>query len=196
MKISRFTNADFTQVREVLRNQQDVLLENVQDQVNGYFESIHTGTDPHSRIKVGHLLPLGIFADENRRHASESIAKYRLNEQTDEEGYLVAGATNVLHVARRVVFAYVYSNYAHEADREWVRQVSNEWSGDILSRNPGLTTANLADTRGRLGRGWRSSIDRYSFWRRDRPSSRHRHAQTSQQLANSHAVLSWKCWLK
>ena len=51
--------SDFDQVREVLTSQQNVLLENVKEQVNGYFESLQTGADPLSRIEVGHLLPLG-----------------------------------------------------------------------------------------------------------------------------------------
>ena len=127
---------DFAQVREVLTSQQGMLLENVKSQVNGYFESIETGGDPKSKIQVGNLLPLGVFTDENRRHASESLAKYSLTDQTRDEGYLVSGATNVLHVGNRIVFAYVYATYESEDDRQWVRQVSGQWSAEILAGNP------------------------------------------------------------
>ena len=125
-----------TEAREVLNNQQDILLENVIDQVNGYFDSIQTGSDPQSRIEVGHLLPLGVFVDDRRRLASESLTKYRLSDQTNDDSYLVAGATNVLHVGKRIVFAYVYTIYNNETDREWVRQMSDKWSADILTMNP------------------------------------------------------------
>ena len=130
------SDADFIEFRAILKNQQDVLLDKVKDQVDGYFESINTGADPHSKIKVGYLLPLGVFADENRRLASESLSKYRRGNQRDDEGFLVSGATNVLHVEKHIVFAYVYSSYDDENDRRWVRQASDQWSADILTQNP------------------------------------------------------------
>ena len=128
--------SDFDQVRQVLTNQQDVLLEHVKEQVNGYFDSIQTGDDPRSKIELGNLLPLGVFADNHRRHASESLSKFRRTDQKLDEGYLVAGATNVLHVGNRIIFAYVYTTYESEDDRQWIRQVSDQWSAEILTENP------------------------------------------------------------
>ena len=92
-----------------------------------------------------------MFADENRRLASESLAKYRLSEQSLDASYLVAGATNVLHVGERVVFAYVYTNYESEDDRVWVRQTFRWLVREHSHPEPRRHRARGAHSEDRLG---------------------------------------------
>ena len=130
------SGTDFVEFRTTLKTQQEILLNHVRDQVDEYFVAIKTGIEPHTKLKVGYLLPLGIFADENQRLASESLSKYRQGNKKGDDSFLVIGATNVLHIGKHVVFAYVYSHYQDENDRQWVKLTSDQWSADILRANP------------------------------------------------------------
>jgi hypothetical protein len=53
----------------------------------------------------------------------------------DERARTLAGAVNTVHVRQRVLFLYVYHDYAGDADRQWTQDVSRSWVKATLDAN-------------------------------------------------------------
>ena len=139
----RVSGTGFREAKDILRSQQLMLQDRVKDQVDRFFAALDTNEDPRTGIKLGQMLPLGVFGEGNRHLSTETLAKYRSANVQAPDDYLVIGATNVVHIGGKVVFAYVYSTYEGAADRDWVQATSHTWSGDIVKANQLVDWARL-----------------------------------------------------
>lgn len=128
--------SDFKQLQASLRESQETLYSQVRDKVDQLMSE-------KVNIKIGQTLPLGIFSEGEAHTSMSALTKNQVSTASGATEYLVAGGTNVINPADRVLFAYVYTVYEDKADLEWVKDISQTWTQDILAANPRSRSGSL-----------------------------------------------------
>lgn len=124
----------FEQIKQILESQQQLLLDQVGTDVEQSLNNLKAGNEQAIDLPVGTSVPLGTFADSNS-HVSMSTLIHYAGETADLNYYVVAG-TNVVYVADKLLFVYVYSTYETQADLDWVESTSKDWIATISELNP------------------------------------------------------------
>ena len=134
MQNATLDRADFGQVKQLLESQQKLLLAAVESQADRFLRNLTHGDGKPVGIDAGQSVPLGIFSDSDTHSSSTTLMHYA--GQTSADNYFVIAATNVVHVADKLLFVYVYSKYAGKEDLDWVETMSKDWVASISRSNP------------------------------------------------------------
>ena len=131
---------DFVKLREMFKQQQRGLLESSKSksQQNIDAASKELGRkfqDPSFAVKVGEILPLGVFHEADTSVGMVALTKYRFVIDGKTEETPMAMAMMIALVKGRIIYLYAYSAYKSNADAEWVRSVSRQWISSVASVN-------------------------------------------------------------
>lgn len=136
---SAVSAADFARHTARIRAQQTALLARARERVQArpvIASDMHSPESGGSvELRIGESLPLGIFIDQKRQFALASLTRYRVTADQRSLDYLVVGATNLVHIANRILLVYVYAVHNSHEDRDWVEKLSELWVQDIFTKN-------------------------------------------------------------
>lgn len=131
---------DFVKLREMFKQQQRDLLERNKNKIQQNIDSASKEIgrqfqDPTLTVKVGEILPLGVFHEGDSSIGMAALVKYSfvINGKTEERP--MAMAMTFALVKGRIIFLYAYSSYRSNADAEWARSVSLQWVSSLASLN-------------------------------------------------------------
>lgn len=131
---------DFAKLREMFKQQQSDLLERNRSKTQQNLDAalrqlVRKFRDPSLAVKVGEILPLGIFHDRDSSVGMVALAKYSFMIDGKTEEIPMAMAMMAALVKGRVIYLYTYSVYKSNADFEWALSVSEQWVSTVASVN-------------------------------------------------------------
>ena len=140
---ARLSSDEFFEARTLLTAQQRLLQANANKPVDAVLANL--SRDLHSELEAGENLPLGIFSEDQAHISMAALARHRNLNPGAAPTYLVASATNVIHVANKIVFTYVFSTYTQPSDLDWVQNTASTWTRAVLAVNSRSTVDGLVD---------------------------------------------------
>jgi len=87
-------------------------------------------------LKLGETRMLGVFEKTKQSLDFGIMAKIQFGSTSTLSETMIAGAS-VVDVRGKVIFLYVYADYAGQADLTWVRSTVKAWRESIVAANPG-----------------------------------------------------------
>lgn len=133
------SGADFREIAAQLKTRQSTIQHEVEKQagrlIDNASEKISESYDVSLDMELGEQRSLGIFLDRPNAVAFTSLVKYRGNLNGESFDYVMAGSTLLMKVRRRLLYAYVYSEYEGQADVDWVESRTTTLADRILAAN-------------------------------------------------------------
>lgn len=133
------SNRQFQQLANQLKEEQNTLLNKAKDKagllVEGAAENISKEYEISLEMRLGELVPLGMFFEQSNAVGFASLAKMEVEVEGEKFDEVVAGGMSFLLARGKLLYAYVYSTYETQDDVNWVRTKSKEWVNSILTRN-------------------------------------------------------------
>ncbi len=133
------SQAEFDQLRDIIRNQQQQLLEQGRKRANELLQerrsqiSSQTGSD--TQLSVQDMALKGVFTDTPRVISMAAVNKYNVQVEGRPSSFEVAGASSVIYVKNKSLFVYVFEKYEGARNLENIRNTSTVWSQKILRDN-------------------------------------------------------------
>lgn len=129
-----FSDTQFRNVCKVIKKQHDALLnsDKVKDITARWIDSA-TGkilgeSDLKEKIKVGGVIPLGIFLEKPHAIGFANLIKVESEIEGKKLDYIMARSDLYLLARGRFLYAYVFSIYKTQDDLDWVKSKSKEWA--------------------------------------------------------------------
>lgn len=145
------TASEFTELKRVVRKQNEDMVKKAQDQMPGLIDQANEKLGNRTQAKVNGMAVLPPHEDTERSLAYSM----RLDVATKGTDGQVVGHPGVvtvtfLHARGKLFFTYVNGG---ENDLEWSRQISKEWAAAILAANPSddITAAKESARSGAFG---------------------------------------------
>lgn len=140
LESNNVSTRDFVKLQEMFKQQQQDLLERNKNQSQQNIDAASKKLgrqfqDPTLAMKVGEILPLGIFHEGNSSIGMAALTKYSLVINGKIEEIPMAMAMTLALVKGRVIYLYAYSTYRSNTDVEWTRSVSRQWASSVASLN-------------------------------------------------------------
>ena len=142
------TSAGFTDLKTTLRTSMDSTRQKLGDMFaeiessasSTLSKDLQTRTD----LKVGEMIPLGVFDETPDSISFSMLTKYRLT--AEDRGKPVEGVSIVaacaLNLRNRVINLYCTSDYRDKRDIEWARSNVKKWRDEVLAMN-GATASSI-----------------------------------------------------
>jgi hypothetical protein len=135
---SSVSSSQFTQLRNILRNQIDDMYANVQKHlpeiVDEGNKAISAEFAADMALELGGLVTLPIHLDTNNTIANSMYMTVGATVDGEHVGTNVLAVTTLfLHVKDKVLFLYVYGS---ESELDWTRDTAATWAADIVAANP------------------------------------------------------------
>lgn len=134
-----FTGQDYRQLADVIRQQQDTLLDQVIDradrQVAEGAKQLSEAYQTSLEMSVGEARPLGVFLDQPRAIGFATLVKYDAAAEGQEFDHVVAGSTSFVLAKDKLLYAYIYRTFESQEDLDWVRAKTLEWVGALTAGN-------------------------------------------------------------
>lgn len=131
--------ADFLTVRESIKSQKN-LFDQSKGAIKNNFDSgskkIGEKTqDPTFSIKVGEILPLGVFHEQNNSIGFSAIAKNLtiINGESKETLVVMSGIISL--IKGKLIYLYAYSTFKSNTDTDWTQSASRQWLTSLSSIN-------------------------------------------------------------
>ena len=133
------SQADFDNLRNIIRTQQQELLEQGRKRANELLQErrsqISSQTGANTQLSVQDMALKGVFADTPRVISLAAVNKYSVQVDGKPSSFEVAGASSVLYLKNKSLFVYVFEKYDGIHNLESIRRVSTVWSQQILRDN-------------------------------------------------------------
>jgi hypothetical protein len=133
------TQAEFDQLRDIIRNQQKQLLERGKERANELLRDrrsqISSQAGTNMELSVQDMALKGVFVDNARIISLAAVNKYNVQVEGQPSSFEVAGASNVIYLKNKSLFVYVFEKYDSARNLENIRNLSTAWSQQILREN-------------------------------------------------------------
>ena len=134
------SDSDFFKLRESLKSQQKNLFDQSQIKIknNADIASKKIGEkfgDPTFLLKIGEVLPLGVFHVTNSSLGFSAITKnsFVVNGVSKETPIVMSAIISLLK--GKLIYLYTYSVFKSNADTDWTQSASRHWFASISSSN-------------------------------------------------------------
>ncbi len=127
------SQAEFALAVQQLADQNEKLLQQIKPATQKKLDEL-AGTlgdaaeDKTFSVKMGEILPLGIFHRSADTITIGSLSQFSTVIQGKPASYMVATAYSVLHVKGKVLFQYTFTQYRSKDDIEWAKQTALAWA--------------------------------------------------------------------
>jgi hypothetical protein len=132
-----FSQADFVQLKQMMKTQMDEVVKKVEKALPGQLEEMNKGVtnqlgiDATSSVSQVTLPP---HEETDRALAYSTFAKVgKRDEAGNPVSFVIAGTTTVVHVKGKVVILH---SRAEESGLAWTRTISKQWADSIIAANP------------------------------------------------------------
>ena len=138
---SQISTSEFDQVKTLLRQQYQTLLNEMGPKVQGELDRAarEIGRDAGQDtlvLKAGELKGLEVFDERAGSISLLAATRYKVQVgERSEEIPMAMGITTAV-IKGKLVYFYAYSVFRSSADLEWVRSVTREWLPLAASSNP------------------------------------------------------------
>lgn len=141
---SGLTAAEFQQLGNQVKQQQETLLEKVRSRVGSLVDSASAKLSKERniplKIQFGEQAPLGVFLNNSDAIGFASLARVRVSANGKQVDDVIASGVSFIRVKGKLLFAYVYGKYDDQQDVEWVRTTSINWLAHLSSSNASQAT--------------------------------------------------------
>jgi len=142
------TKSDFEELKHIIKNQNDKLMSEVEQQMPGIMEKMNEGIkeryDVDLAFSMSQMIPMPVHAETDRTLAYSALVKYDMKDENGNPASFVAALTATFaHVKGKILFLY---SYAGETDLEWSRDASRQWVNDIVSANPSSLGSSIKES--------------------------------------------------
>lgn len=134
-----FTKYQFAELRKMLREQYDTFFEDKEEYVNSLLDNmenvISKRTGERVGLSIGDIVPLGVESESSTGIAVSQLTKYQLSVLGKPEDHVVVASFVVTFIKGKVIYLYVFSNFADKVDLNWVRKQADAWHRRVLAIN-------------------------------------------------------------
>jgi hypothetical protein len=133
------SQAEFDQLRDIIRNQQQQLLEQGRKRANELLKErrsqISSQTGANTQLSVQDMALKGVFIDNPRTISLAAVNTYNVQVEGQPSSFEVAGTSSVIYVKNKSLFVYVFEKYEGSRNLENIRDISITWGRQILGAN-------------------------------------------------------------
>ena len=152
LRDSKITNESFTEIRKVIKDQNDDIIKNleptIRENLSNAAEKITEEFDIELNLELNQMVPLTPhYEEENVISYSMFVNQGVATEEEKMEAHIFPITLTLLNVSDRLLYLY---SYGQQEDLEWTRTASTEWSKIISASNTQPST----DSTGILDLDW------------------------------------------
>ncbi len=144
LETKNISTKQFQIVIKQIKEQQDTVFNKEKDKidklVDNAAEQISNEYDTSMEIKIGEIVPLGVFYEHPNAIGIAILSKVQVADEEEKLNYAITGAFSTILANGKILYAYTYSTYKNKEDINWVKSKSKEWANSIISPNSTLTT--------------------------------------------------------
>ncbi len=133
------TRRDFAELQSLMREEQYTLMNEVIDDGNKLIENavtdINSKYDIDMEFSYNETTPLGVFIDTEKAISFNTIMAGNYADSYSEEVILQVASTSFIHIKKRILIAYIYSNFNSSTDVIWLEAKTRELIELLLKSN-------------------------------------------------------------
>jgi hypothetical protein len=132
------STADFAQMKNIIKSQNDELKKKVEAQLPGLMKQMNDGItkkyDIDRAFSISQVVPMPAHEETGRTFAFSALVKYDMkNDHGIPRSFVGVFTTTLVHVKSKVLFLY---SYAEKSGLEWSRGASRQWANAVVAGNP------------------------------------------------------------
>ena len=129
---------EFEQLRNFLGNQYEQMTKAIQSKVDELAEKgskeVSNKYSVEMAAKITDNVPLEIFYNQGQRFSAMNLMTGNVMVDGQSESVSTTMGLNVLHVKEKIIYLYVYEESDSKSAREWVREMSTDFSNAIIKQ--------------------------------------------------------------
>lgn len=129
---------EFEQLRNFLDNQYEQMTKAIQSKVDELAEKgskeVSNKYSVEMAAKITDNVPLEIFYNQGQRFSAMNLMTGNVMVDGQSESVSTTMGLNVLHVKEKIIYLYVYEESDSKSAREWVREMSTDFSNAIIKQ--------------------------------------------------------------
>lgn len=129
---------EFEQLRNFLDNQYEQMTKAIQSKVDELAEKgskeVSNKYSVEMAAKITDNVPLEIFYNQGQRFSAMNLMTGSVTVEGQSESVSTTMGLNVLHVKEKIIYLYVYEESDSKSAREWVREMSTDFSNAIIKQ--------------------------------------------------------------
>lgn len=129
---------EFEQLRNFLDNQYVEMTKAIQSQVDELAEKgskeVSNKYSVEMAAKITDNVPLEVFHNQGSRFSAMNLMTGNVMVEGQSESVSTTMGLNVLHVKGKVIYLYVYEEADSQAARDWVKNISTEFSEALIKQ--------------------------------------------------------------
>ena len=138
---SRITEAEFLDVRQLVRQQQKILQTRITSQTQDHLDKSARDADRSAggdavSLKVGDLKGMEVFDDQATSISVQVVTSYGVQAGGPTQEIPMAMGISTALLRGKLVYFYAYAVYRSPADLDWVRAVTRAWLPRAQASNP------------------------------------------------------------
>lgn len=127
---------DFSQIKEMAKTQNQVILENVKAQLPDLMQDMSQGVsqefDVDFALNISQMVPFEPHYEAENAMAYSMYVNIGVTEGDETEERVISATSTFLNASGVVLFLY---GYAPQADLEWTRDASMSWAESVMASN-------------------------------------------------------------
>lgn len=151
------TNADFAEIKQTMKTQNDKMLKEIEAESPGIFEKLNKGIlrdyDLDLKLSNVQMIPLPPHYETERSLAYSIISKVNVKDENGKSSiYEEASTVTLVHLQGKVLFLYVFSE---KKGLDWSRTESQKWADTVMAANPSVGAVAIREaSSSRSGFDW------------------------------------------
>lgn len=127
---------DFEELENLTKRQNKKIIESMESEIPGHFESISKGIseefDVDFAVKLAGMMPLEPHYESDNALSYSMYVSYGTSVEGMKKNFSVASTATYLNVAGKVLFLYCYGP---QGELDWTRRTSRAWADAVLASN-------------------------------------------------------------
>lgn len=133
------TRKDFAELQALMRQEQYTLMNEISDDSNIVVENavsnINNAYDTDMDFSYDETTPLGVFLDTEKAISFNTIMAGNYSDGYSEETTFQIGSTSFIYINKRVLVAYIYTDFNSQKDIIWIEGKTRELIELLLKNN-------------------------------------------------------------
>lgn len=133
------TRKDFADLRVQMRQEQYTLMNEISDDskffIDNAVSNINSAYDADMDFSYNETTPLGVFLDSEKAISFNTIMAGNYSDAYSEETTLQIGSTSFIYINKRVLIAYIYTDFNSQKDIIWIEGKTKELIELLLKNN-------------------------------------------------------------
>ncbi len=130
------SSRDFSELKNITRQQNKEVFKSVKKKISGTMKKISKGIsdefDVDFALKVSQIVPFEPHYETDNAFAFSMYINYGVMVKGSKEDIIVSATTTILNVSGKVLFLYCYGS---KSELEWTRTASKSWAAKVIDSN-------------------------------------------------------------